>query len=33
MILNGPIDDSADINADGTVNILDVIQIVNIILN
>ena len=32
MILNNQIEDSADLNSDGIVNILDVVQVVNIIL-
>ena len=33
MILNSDIQDSGDINNDGTVDILDVVQLINIILN
>ena len=33
MILTGQTDDVADINSDGTVNVLDIIQLVNMILS
>ena len=33
MILNGESDSVADLNFDGIVNILDIVQIVNIILS
>ena len=33
MILDGQTDSSGDLNSDGLVNILDVVQVVNIILS